>query len=224
MHQLNNLDVILIILTILSMVMAWARGLIKEVLSIIGWVLVSIFIFYLLPYVAPIMKNYVASPMTATFVAALVLLVAFYILWFWATYKVIKTLRKSKLSGLDRGLGLIFGALRAFLLVVLFHILLTTLLPEEAKTPFFTDSHYFEVAGDFSEPLKNLIPEETLAELKEKTQVRSLKDKKDAEELFRELAEPKVKKDEPEEKQPPAETYDQSETQNLDRLIETTAE
>ena len=44
MHQLNNLDVVLIILTLLSMLISWSRGLVKEVLSIIGWILVSIFI------------------------------------------------------------------------------------------------------------------------------------------------------------------------------------
>ena len=58
MHQLNNLDVILIVFTILSMVISLTRGLVKEVLSIIGWVLVSIFIFYLLPHLTPFVKDF----------------------------------------------------------------------------------------------------------------------------------------------------------------------
>ena len=62
MHQLNNLDVILIILTLLSMAISLARGLVKEVLSIIGWTMAAIFIFYLLPYLTPLTKNYVAAP------------------------------------------------------------------------------------------------------------------------------------------------------------------
>ena len=224
MHQLNNLDVILIILTILSMVISLARGLVKEVLSIIGWILVSIFIFYLLPYLTPLTKNYVESAMTATFVAALILLVVFYVLWFLATFKMLKKLRKSKLSGLDRGLGLIFGALRAFLLVVLFHILLTTLLPNEADAPFFVKSKYFEIAGDFSEPIKSLIPQETLEGIKEKSKVRSSKDKNSSKELFEKLAEPKIKQPAEKEQKNEPQGYDNTETKSLDRLIETEVE
>lgn len=224
MHQLNNLDVILIIVTLLSMVIAFARGLVKEVLSVIGWVLSAIFIFYLLPYLTPMIKNYVESPMMATFVSALVLLVLFYILWFLATFKMLKKLRKSKLSGLDRGLGLIFGFLRAFLLVVLFEILLETLVPTEIKNPIFADSRYFKTASTFAEPLKTLIPEETLNQLKEKSSARSSQLKEDPEALFKELAEPKTKKVNKEEDAPQEEGYDKQEIQSLDRLVENTAE
>jgi len=221
MHQLNNLDVILIVLTLLSMAISLVRGLTKEVLSIIGWVLAAIFIFYLLPYLTPLMKNYVASSMMASFVSALVLLVVFYILWFLATFKLLKKLRKSKLSSLDRGLGLIFGFLRAFLLVVLFNILLSTMLPDEAQNPFFADSGYFSLADHFAEPLENLIPEETLNKIKEKSTSHTSKLKDSPEELFKQLAEPKtatIGKTE----EPKAEGYDSQEIQNLDRLIENT--
>ncbi|MBP5615791.1 MAG: CvpA family protein [Alphaproteobacteria bacterium] len=222
--QLNNLDVILIILTLLSMVISLVRGLVKEVLSIIGWVLASIFIFYLLPYLTPLVKHYVASSTTAMFVAALVLLIIFYIMWFFATFKMLKTLRKSKLSGLDRGLGLVFGALRAFLLVILFHILLSTMLPEDAKNPFFADSKYFAVAGDFSEPIKNLIPQETLEKLSEKAKVKRASDKEDSASLFEKLAEPRIKKISEEPQNNEEEGYDKAETKSLDRLIETEVE
>lgn len=224
MHQLNNLDVVLIILTLLSMLISWSRGLVKEVLSIIGWILVSIFIFYLLPYLTPLMKNYVASSMMASFVSALILLVVFYILWFLLTFKMLKSLRKSKLSSLDRGLGIIFGALRAFLLVVLFSILLNTMLPDAAENAFFADSHYFKTASTFAEPLESLIPEETLKEIKAKSTGTSAKIKDNPEELFKQLAEPKTAKIETPKEEPKAEGYDKQEIQNLDRLIENTAE
>ena len=224
MHQLNNLDVILIIVTILSMLIAFARGLIKEVLSIIGWVLSAIFIFYLLPYLTPLIKNYVASSMMASFVSALILLVVFYIIWFLLTFKMLKKLRKSKLSGLDRGLGLIFGFLRAFLLVILFEILMETLVPTELKNPIFADSRYFKSASTFAEPLKTLIPEETLNQLKEKSSAKKSKLKENPEALFKELAEPKIKKADENKTEEKQEGYNKQEIQSLDRLVENTAE
>lgn len=224
MHQLNNLDVILIILTLLSMAISLGRGLVKEVLSIIGWVLAAAFIFYLLPYLAPFMKKFVASPMMASFVSALILLVLFYGLWFLATFKLLKKLRKSKMSGLDRGLGLIFGALRVFLLVILFHILLQSFLPEEAKKPFFADSGYYRLAGDFAEPIKNLMPKETIEKIKQKAEAQNLMGKETSEDLFKKLAEPRLEKTAGDVQKDEAQGYDKSETKSLDRLIENAAE
>ncbi|MBQ7660081.1 MAG: CvpA family protein [Alphaproteobacteria bacterium] len=224
MHQLNNLDVILIILTLLSMAISLGRGLVKEVLSIIGWVLAAAFIFYLLPYLAPFMKKFVASPMMASFVSALILLVLFYGLLFLATFKLLKKLRKSKMSGLDRGLGLIFGALRVFLLVILFHILLQSFLPEEAKKPFFADSGYYRLAGDFAEPIKNLMPKETIEKIKQKAEAQNLMGKETSEDLFKKLAEPRLEKTAGDVQKDEAQGYDKSETKSLDRLIENAAE
>jgi len=224
MHQLNNLDVILIILTLLSMAISLGRGLVKEVLSIIGWVLAAAFIFYLLPYLAPFMKKFVASPMMASFVSALILLILFYGFWFLSTFKCLKKLRKSKLGTLDRILGLIFGALRAFLLVILFHILLQSFLPEEAKKPFFADSGYYRLAGDFAEPIKNLMPKETFEKIKQKAEAQNLMGKETSEDLFKKLAEPRLEKTAGDVQKDEAQGYDKSETKSLDRLIENAAE
>ncbi len=250
MHQLNNLDVILIILTLLSMLVSWSRGLVKEVLSIIGWILASVFIFYLLPYFTPFVKTYIAGSLMAIFVAALILLIVFYILWFLATFKFLKTLRKSKLSSIDRALGVIFGALRIFLLVILFNILLEAMLPEINKKPIFEQSHYYTAAASFSEPLQKLIPEETIQKIKEKSKIKSENLTTDPEELFKKLSKPQTKKIEEkkekgtekeksdnketksDDKLSPADEkakesfkgYNGSEVQSLDRLIETTVE
>ena len=48
-QPLNNLDIIILIILGLSALIALSRGLIKEVLSIIGWVLGSAAVIYLLP-------------------------------------------------------------------------------------------------------------------------------------------------------------------------------
>lgn len=224
MHQIGNLDIILYILTLLSALIALWRGLIKEVLSVIGWVLAAVVVFYLMPVVTPLAKTYIASSMMASFVACLVILVVFYVLWLLLTFKLIKKLRKSKLNALDRGLGFIFGLLRAFLLVVLLNILMTKMLPEETKADFFAKSDYFEVAGRFAEPIESLLPEETLEMMTSK--VKPDKEKQtdeSAADLFEKLAQPKIKKVKSKAEQD-GKDYDKEETQNLDRLIENAAE
>ena len=61
MYHLNNLDIILLAVVLISGLIALSRGLIKEVLSIIGWVLVTVLIVYLLPVFLPFAKNFINS-------------------------------------------------------------------------------------------------------------------------------------------------------------------
>ena len=49
MYHLSTLDVIILVVVALSALIALARGLVKEVLSIVGWVLATLAIIYLLP-------------------------------------------------------------------------------------------------------------------------------------------------------------------------------
>ncbi len=243
MQQLNNLDVIILILTAISALIALCRGLVKEVLSIIGWVLAAVVVIYLLPVLTPLAKIYIASSMMAGFVTALVVLILFYIVWLLCTDRMIGKVRSSKLSALDRILGLLFGVLRACLLVILFNILITWMLPGEAKTGIFKESRYFNLAGKFAEPIESLIPEKLVEEIKNKSAEVGLGDKKaedkkkkelkeeqesqeEIDELFEKLAQPKIEKisEKSKEKNKEFNGYKENETTDLDRLIENTAE
>lgn len=245
MQQLNNLDVIILIITAISGLIALCRGLVKEVLSIVGWVLAAVVVIYLLPILTPFAKLYIASSMMAGFVTALVVLIVFYIIWLLSTDRMVGKIRSSKLSALDRILGLLFGVLRACLLVILFNILLTWTLPDEAKSGIFKDSRYFTLAGKFAEPIESLIPQSTIDMIKAKTAKTGLLEEKEAKEkadqenkkdqeakdeidaLFEKLAQPKIEKltsDKIEDKVKDFKGYQNNETENLDRLIENTAE
>lgn len=241
MQPLNNLDVVLLIITAISALIALYRGLVKEVLSIIGWVLAAVVVFYLLPILTPFAKLYIASSTMAGFVTALIILIVFYIIWLLSTDRMIGKVRTSKLNTLDRILGLLFGVLRAFLLVVLFNILVNWTLPEEAKSSMFKDSRYFMLAGDFAEPFEKLIPQSTVDLIKSQSSKIGLGDEKkkeDAEgekvkeekeqqeqidELFEKLAKPQIEKISEEKLKEKAEKFDgykENEADNLDRLIE----
>lgn len=250
MQQLNNLDVIILIITAVSALIALCRGLVKEVLSIVGWVLAAVAVFYLLPVLTPLAKIYIASQLMAGLVTALVVLVVFYIVWLFSTDHMISKIRASKLSALDRVLGLLFGVLRACLLVILFNILVTWALPEEAKSGMFKESRYFTLAGRFAEPFESLIPQSTIDLFKRKSSIadKSAEEDKETEEdgkkeedgqeekndkataadiLFEKLAQPAVEKvlapgESSESKD--FEGYRENETDNLDRLIENTVE
>lgn len=178
MEQLNNLDVVILIITAVSALIALCRGFVKEVLSIVGWVLVSILEVYLLPVLTPLANKYIASELMSGIVAGLVILVVFMVVWILSTDRMIGKLRTSKLSALDRLLGLFFGVLRAALIVILFNILIGWLLPEESKTSMFEKSRYYQLAGKFADPIESLIPQDMVEMLKKESKKIGLGEKK----------------------------------------------
>ena len=124
---MNNVDVIILFVVGISGLIALSRGLVKEVLSIIGWALGTIAVIYLLPVLNPLTEEYIAEGMIGGIITALSILIVFMIIWNVSTSGIINDIRISKMSSLDRILGLFFGIARAFLLIVLVYILLKSL-------------------------------------------------------------------------------------------------
>lgn len=208
---MNSLDIAILIIVAISALIALGRGLIKEVLSIIGWVLAIIAVIYLMPILTPFAEKYIDNSSAAAVATASGIVILFFIIWIILTSKIIGSIRNSKLSGLDRVLGLFFGIFRAFLLVVLVYILINWMVPKENQAKVMQESKYFNIAGSFAKPIEDLIPESTLAKIRDKTRAVSgveeeenekveydEKSKTDIDVLFEMLAQPKVaKKKEP---------------------------
>ena len=166
MEQLNNLDVIFLIIVGISALVGIARGMTKELLSIIGWVLAAAALFYLVPLVNPFMQTYVSSELLASIVSGMLILLIFCIIWILTVDKLASLIRSSKLSALDRLFGFVFGTARGILLVVLVALLISTLMPEDSKKGVFEKSVLFEQANACVEPLKEMIPQSWVDEFK----------------------------------------------------------
>lgn len=229
MYHLNNLDVIILIVVAISALIALNRGLVKEVLSIVGWVLSTASIIYLLPICLPFTKKFVASGIIAGILTALCIFITFFIIWIYSTSHVVGKIRTSKLNGLDRMLGLFFGIMRAFLLVILFNIMVSWIIPEENQSDVLTESKYYRLAGSFAKPLEEMLPQETLDLIKEKTksfnneEIKEENPEDEAIVLFEKLAQPKIKKAINEKTKKIKEeitSYEESEREDLERLID----
>ena len=249
MQQLNNMDIAILVIVGISALIALGRGLVKEVLSIVGWVLAGAAVIYLLPVLNPFTLKYIESGWMAGIATAALILIVFMIVWIYATAGVVGKIRTSKLSGLDRLLGLFFGIVRAFLLIVLMYILISWMMPVKSQPDLLKKSKYFQIAGNFAEPIEKLIPKDTLDAIKEKTSEVGLtgddddepaaeqkpaeaekdKDKSDVDALFEKLAQPQIEKMREDRKKlqkikEDFEGYNAYERDNLNRLIENTVE
>ena len=116
---------------------AW-RGLVREVVAVIGWILA----FFLANFLSPSLANALPEPMRSPelrFIAAFVaLFVATLAVTTIAGLLIAKLVKAAGLSGLDRMLGSAFGAARGALIVLLFALFAgLTALPQR---PLWRDS------------------------------------------------------------------------------------
>ena len=247
MEPLNNIDVIILICVGISMLVAFVRGFMKEILSICG---LAIFVFltvYLTPKILPLVSKYIASPMLAQFVIFLVIMAIFYAIWIICTDKLIAKIRKSTLSFMDRLFGLIFGFIRAVLILGFCFLLVKATLPEELenKDGSLRKSQYFMMAEDCSDFIEKILPkdfiknsfksveeinkaektskkEEKAKQIEKENSLPSKSDQEEMNKMFEMLVKPQIKNSNTEVKKDEKKGYDNSDTNSLDRLIDIT--
>ena len=124
MEGFTIVDAVVAGIVVLSAILAYSRGLLREVMAILGWVAAGILAFVLAPSVEPLVGEIpvvgpalegscelrIVAAFAAVFALGLVLMSVF-------TPLLSGAVRASPLGGVDRGLGFLFGVARGVLLV-----------------------------------------------------------------------------------------------------------
>lgn len=164
MEPLGNIDVIILIGIAISMVVAFIRGFVKEMLSILGLALFVFLTIELSPDLTSWLKQFIQSDMMAKFVAFLLIMAVFYAIWIIGTDKLISKIRTSTLSFMDRLFGLMFGFLRAVIVLGFCFLLVKVMLPELLKEDKIKKSTYYTLAKTSSDIIEGLLPEKVIKE------------------------------------------------------------
>lgn len=121
----------------LSGVMAFARGLIREVFSIIAFIGATIAAVFFAGMMRPLVESFtpLSGPIASVAAGLLIFLVVFIAVTV-VTSTVAKTAHQStEIGSFDRAAGLAFGILRGILVVALFVLLVRQATPEDATRP-----------------------------------------------------------------------------------------
>lgn len=114
----NIVDLVVIVVLLLSALLALFRGIVKEVLSILGWVAALAVTYFLFPVARDIARSYIESRIFADIAAGAALFLPTLILCSLATHWISEQVRASAVSAVDRSLGFLFGLARGALIVV----------------------------------------------------------------------------------------------------------
>jgi membrane protein required for colicin V production len=168
MEGFNIVDGIVLATVVISSLLAYSRGLVREVMAIVGWVAAAIAAFVFAPQVMPLVKEIpvigpilsdscelsIIASFAAVFAIAL-LLVSFF------TPLLSSVVNKSILGKLDQSLGFIFGVLRGIALIAIGFFAYNTVLSAESF-PMIDKSRSAQVFGDMAGAIQERNPERAL--------------------------------------------------------------
>ena len=132
---MNWLDLAVIGVIALSAVFAFARGFVREALSIVAWVGAAYITFKGFAWVYGLVAPRVHERLLAQLIAGLGLFVGSLIVLTILTGLIARKVRLSALSPIDRTLGFIFGLARGAFLVCLAFLLLDLSVPQANERP-----------------------------------------------------------------------------------------
>jgi membrane protein required for colicin V production len=154
------LDVALIVIMLISGLLAMVRGFMREVLSIIAWILAAVATLYAYSKLLPLAKQYFNNDIVAAVaviggVFLLTLLVVSIV-----TVRISDMVLDSRIGALDRTLGFLFGLARGLIIVVVAFWFFTQLVPEKSQPEWVKAAKSRVVLAGTSQWLLSMLPED----------------------------------------------------------------
>ncbi|WP_323014374.1 CvpA family protein [Devosia sp.] len=127
--MLTAFDVGVGVLVLISAILATARGLTREVLSLATWAGSAAIAIYMWQYHPEIARQYVAEPIVADIATVVVSFILSLIVLHLLTMRIADFVVDSRIGPIDRTLGFVFGVLRGILIAIVITIFGVWLLP-----------------------------------------------------------------------------------------------
>lgn len=154
------------LIILLSAILAYSRGLVRELMSIVGWIGAAILAFIFAPSATPIVKELpmvgdfltdscelsVIAAFASVFAIGLILAAIF-------TPLFASVVQRSALGGIDQALGFLFGVLRGVLLIAVAFIVWDRALANQ-PVPAIDNSRTAKVFANFQASIDNAIPQD----------------------------------------------------------------
>ena len=175
MDGLNLFDGLAALVVFFSAFLAFSRGFIREIMSILGWVVAAVAAYALAPSAAPFVANlpYVGDILGGScelaIIGAFILLFAVCLVLFSIISSFFSYLaRLPAVSAVDKVAGFIFGVVRGVFLVAIILILNDLVLPADQALAIIDDSESQQLLANVKEYIEARLPSDAPSQI-EKT-------------------------------------------------------
>ena len=154
---MNWLDYVFIGILAISVIISIFRGLTKEVLSLLIWVVAFWLAYHYVDIGAKYLESYIELPSARHLIAFVAILIAALFLGSIINFILGKLIKSTGLSGTDRFFGMFFGLLRGvvIIIVIAFFVRATPL----SEDPWWQNSKLVPYAGKIAEWARVRMPE-----------------------------------------------------------------
>ncbi|MBM3600277.1 MAG: CvpA family protein [Alphaproteobacteria bacterium] len=217
---LNATDLGIIIILMVSGLLAFSRGLVKEVLAVAAWVGAALATLYGFRHAQPIARKFISVELAADAAAGVAVFVVSLIVLSMITHAISERVRDSALNAVDRSLGFVFGLVRGAVLIVLAYMLLAWAVPSADQPDWLRQARAMPFIERGADLLISLVPRDQRGESAAAADRmrRQAREADDARRSFERLLNPQPKADAPRD----VPGYNPQERRTLDRLIENT--
>lgn len=153
---------------VVSGVLAYSRGFVREAMAILGWIGATVVAFIFADQVEPLVRQ---IPVVGDFIGdscELAIIAAFAIVFAVALVVVSiftplfsAVVQRSALGGIDQAAGFLFGVLRGVVLVAVAYFVYTTILASQ-QIPMVDDSRSAQIFADLTAQVQEQDPEQAL--------------------------------------------------------------
>lgn len=164
MEGFTLIDAVVAGLIVLSSILAYSRGLVREAMAIAGWVGAAILAYIFAPQAQPLVKELpvvgkfltdscelsIIAAFAAVFAVGLIIAALF-------TPLFSSVIQRSAIGGIDQGLGFLFGVIRGIVLVVVAFIVYDRAVGPNSL-PLVDDSRTAKVIASFQADIDRNIP------------------------------------------------------------------
>ena len=167
MEGFTLVDGIVAAVILLSAILAYSRGLVREAMAIAGWIVAAVVAFIFAPQAEPLVKQipvideFLADSCEISMIAAFaaVFAVGLIVVSFLAPL-FSSVIQRSAASGIDQGLGFLFGVARGVLLVAVAFFVYGAVATE--PLPVVDDSQSAEIFASMTDKIGERDPQEAL--------------------------------------------------------------
>ena len=166
MDGFTLIDGIVAAVIVLSAILAYSRGLVREAMAIAGWIGAAVLAYVFAPQAEPLIKElpvvgaFLAESCELSIIAAFAAVFALgLVVMSLFTPLFSSAVQRSVLGGLDQALGFLFGVVRGVLLVAVAFIVYDRAVASDT-VPMVDNSRSAKVFASFQDSLNKTVPED----------------------------------------------------------------
>ncbi len=153
---MNWFDLVLLAIALISILISFFRGFIREIISLVIWVAAILLAVKFMKPVAVFLHPYIHSVAIANVSASILVFLAVFIVGMVINYLIKSAVDQVGLGPVDKLLGIVFGAIRGLLAAVM--VVLFILMSPMEKSPWFANSVFVPILKPLVKDLSVSLP------------------------------------------------------------------